>query len=156
MRSDALETLRTPRLILEPLEEAHARALLARLGCDAFHEFNWALWSVSSDGCIGLLQATVHPDHMAYIAYVLFHEAWGNGFAREASAALIDHLHDQWGVSDFWAAVDARNQRSIALLEGLGFLRVAVRKNPQSIGGALSGEHVYWLSLDPPWFRFLA
>jgi hypothetical protein len=79
MSSHPLETLRTPRLILEPLEEAHARALLARMGCDvACTSSNWALWSMSCDRPIGLLEATVHPDHTAYMTSVLFDErgAW--------------------------------------------------------------------------------
>ena len=156
MSSPSLETLRTPRLVLEPLEEAHARALLARMGCDALHEFNWALWSMSCDRPIGLLEATVHPDHTAYMTSVLFDEAWRHGYAREASAALIDHLHDQWGVSEVWAAVDPRNRRLIALLEGLGFLRIVELRSAQVTRGEFFDQYVFCLSLDPPWFRFLA
>jgi RimJ/RimL family protein N-acetyltransferase len=117
---------------------------------------NWALWSASGGRYIGLVQATVHPDHMAYVAHVLFHEAWTNGYAREASAAVIDHLHDEWGVSDIWAAVEMDHRRSIALHEALGFLRVAVHRNAETIRGALSDEYVYRLSLDRPSFQFIA
>jgi RimJ/RimL family protein N-acetyltransferase len=182
------DTLHTPRLRLEPLEEAHAKALFAGLRRDALYEFtsdrppdsvealarryrllatqmssdsreswlNWAIWSVPSGCYIGLVQATVQPNRVAHIAYVLFHEAWSNGSAREASAALIDHLHDELGISDIWATVDVRNRRSIALLEGLGFLRVAMRSNAEMIRGALSDEFVYYLSLDPPSIQSLA
>ena len=110
-----------------------------------------------SCGCyIGLVQATVHSNHTAHIAYVLFHEAWGRGYAREGAAALIDYLHYEWGVRDLWATVDVRHRRSIALLEGLGFRRLAVRRNAELIRGALSDEFVYCLSHDPPSFSLLA
>jgi ribosomal-protein-alanine N-acetyltransferase len=182
-----LGVLHTRRLRLEPLEEAHAKALFAGLRHDALYEFtsdrapesvetlarryrrlatrvspdgreswlNWALWSVP-DGCyVGLVQATVHPNRTAYMAHVLFHTAWGKGYAREASAALIDCLYYEWGVRDIWASVDTRNRRSIALLERLGFLRIAARENAEMIRGALSDEYIYCLSLDPPSFHSL-
>jgi RimJ/RimL family protein N-acetyltransferase len=183
-----LDTLHTRRLRLEPLEEAHAKALFVGLRRDVLYEFisdrpprsvealagryrelaarvspdgreswlNWAIWS-ASEGCyVGLVQATVHPNGTAHLAYVLFHTAWGKGYAREASAAVIDCLYYEWGVRDIWASVDTRNRRSIALLEGLGFLRIAMRKNAEMIRGALSDEYIYCLSLDPPSFPFLA
>jgi RimJ/RimL family protein N-acetyltransferase len=49
-----------------------------------------------------------------------------------------------------------RHRRSIALLQGLGFQRLAVRRNAELIRGALSDEFVYCLSLDPPSFSLLA
>jgi len=182
-----LGTLHTRRLRLEPLEEAHAKALFAGLRHDALYEFisdrapesvealarryrqlatrvspdgreswlNWALW-LERDSCyVGVIQATVYPNYAAHLAYVLFHEAWGKGYAREGSAAIIDYLHDEWGVSDIWAAVDERNRRSIALLEALGFLRITLRRNAEMIRGVPSGEYVYLLSLDPPSSLFL-
>jgi len=117
---------------------------------------NWALWSVPDARYVGLVQATVYPDRRAHVAYVLFREAWNRGYAREASAAMINALSLGWEVREIWATVDVRHRRSIALLEGLGFLRIGVRKDAEFIQGALSDEYVYWLSLDPPSFPFLA
>ena len=133
------------------------RRLAARLSPDGREAWlNWALWSVPARRYVGLVQATVHSNRSAHIAYVLFEEAWGNGYAREGSAALIDHLLFEWGVSDFWATVDVRNRRSIALLERLGFLRVAVRRNAEVIRGDPSDEFEYYLALEPPYFPFLS
>jgi RimJ/RimL family protein N-acetyltransferase len=183
-----LETLHTRRLRLEPLEEAHAKALFAGLRRDDLYEFtsdrapenvetlaegyrrlvtrmspdgreswlNWALWSVSEGCYVGLVQATVQANRRAHIAHVLFHTAWGKGYAREASAAVIDCLYYEWGVRDIWASVDTRNRRSIALLEKLGFLRLGVRQNAEMIRGTPSDEYIYCLPLDPPSFQFLA
>jgi RimJ/RimL family protein N-acetyltransferase len=115
---------------------------------------NWALWSLSSASYVGWVQATVHSDQSAHIAYVLFHDAWGNGFAREGVAALIEHLRDDRGVGCVKATVDVRNRRSIALLEGLGFLRGVVRRNAEVIRGIPSDEVEYCRFLETPPFPF--
>lgn len=169
----------TPRLRLEPLEEAHASALFAGLQHEALYRFiserapesvealreryrrlstrtspdgreawlNWAVWSLPSSGYVGYVQATVHPDRSAHIAYVLFREAWGHGYAREAAGGLIAHLRHEWRVRTARATVDLRNQRSIAVLETLGFSRGAIRRNAEEIRGAPSDEVEYLRSL---------
>lgn len=111
---------------------------------------NWALWSVLGGGYVGVVQATVRPDHPAHIASVLFRDSWGMGYAREACAATIDRLRDEWGVIDVQATVDARNRRSIALLTRLGFQRIAMRRSAGMSRRAPADEHVYHLRLDPP------
>ena len=124
------------------------RRLASRVSPDGRDSWlNWALWSLPAERHVGWVQATVRPDHEAHIAYVLFHDAWGRGYAREAAAALIDHLRDDRGVRGVRATVDTRNHRSIALLEALGFLRGAVRAEAEEIHGMLADEVEYRLSL---------
>src|SRR5690348_9732268 len=65
-------------------------------GRDAW--LNWVLCSLADQAHAGWVQATVHPDRTALIAYVLFREAWGKGYAREAVAALVAHLRADWGI----------------------------------------------------------
>jgi ribosomal-protein-alanine N-acetyltransferase len=108
---------------------------------------NWALWSLPADGYVGWIQATVHPDRSVDIAYVLFHEAWGQGYAREAVAELIEHLRHDWSARNIRATVDTRNVRSIALLEALGFLRGEIRIGAEEIRGTLVDEVDYRLSV---------
>ena len=84
---------------------------------------NWAVRLNATGRYIGYVQATVHRDDSAHIAYVLFRDDWGHGFAREAVSAMIDHLQRQRATTVFRATVDARNLRSIALLEALSFER---------------------------------
>lgn len=187
IRLQPLETLRTRRLALEPLEERHAAALFTGLRDGALCELtgdpapesaealarryrqlearvspdgreawlNWALWSLADARYVGLIQATVHSDRTANVAYVLFRDAWSRGYAREATAALIDVLSLQWGVRVIWATVDVGHRRSIALLEELGFLRM-LRRHASFDSDAHSDEYIYCLSLDPPPFPFLA
>lgn len=108
---------------------------------------NWALWSLPGERYVGWLQTTIHPDRTAHIAYILFRDAWGRGFGREAVTALIQHLQDDWGTTRVLATVDTRNLRSIALLEALGFERGAVREEAEEIRGVMSDEVDYSIAL---------
>lgn len=116
---------------------------------------NWALWSLPDAGYVGLIQATVHANRWAHVAYVLFRDAWSRGYAREATAALIDSLSLDWGVREVWATVDVRHRRAIGLLEELGFLRM-LHRHADSTHDVPSDEFLYCLSLDPPPLPFLA
>ena len=69
---------------------------------------------------MGFVQATVAGAE-AWVAYVLARGSWGNGYAGEATRAVIDHLRSACGVTRFLATTEAENGRSIRLLERLGF-----------------------------------
>src|SRR5207249_414216 len=116
--------IKTPRLVLEPLEVSHADELYDGLRDERLYEFidsdppesrerlrtryaklasrrspdgteawlNWAIRECRTDRYVGFVQATVNASRSALIAYVLFHSAWGNGYGREAVAALIRQL----------------------------------------------------------------
>ena len=111
--------------------------------------FEWALWSLITRSYIGVIQARVHPDRSAHLSIVLFHEAWGQGYAREAVTATIDHIRDAWGVRDVLATVDVRNQRAIDLLTRLRFLRFGVLRRSDMLRCNPSDEYVYLLRLAP-------
>jgi RimJ/RimL family protein N-acetyltransferase len=86
---------------------------------------NWIVRERSSGRAVGYVQATVGEEAQADIAYVFATKAQGHGFAREAVDAMLAELGASHGVATFHARVDARNARSIRLLRGLGFERVA-------------------------------
>jgi len=102
-----MKELNTRRMRLEPLEESHATSL------------NWALCLRSRKRYVGYAHATLHPDGHASIAYVLFRNAWGHGYVREAAAALIGYLREDWATTEI-ATVGASDLRSILFLEALG------------------------------------
>jgi ribosomal-protein-alanine N-acetyltransferase len=83
----------------------------------------WLNWVVRlPDGpCIGYVQATVVPPGTAWMAFVFARNAWGRGYARASTAAVIEHLQRSHGTSVFLATVAAANHRSIALLQALSF-----------------------------------
>ena len=73
----------------------HAGAVIGKAGC----------WRMPEIGFI------LHPDY------------WGQGFAREAVRAVVDHVFGRFfGVPAIIADVDPRNAASLALLNRLGFV----------------------------------
>ena len=70
----------------------------------------------------GYVQATVHGNGRAALAYVLGSRFWGRGIATRAVRAMIDELRARHGVKDCIAIIKSRNARSSRLLQRLGFL----------------------------------
>jgi RimJ/RimL family protein N-acetyltransferase len=109
------------RLVLEPLRLEHAEELGPLLADPALHAFTggapdppdalrarvarqvagrspdgrdvWCNW-VLRDGAdaVGTVQATIRPDRVAEVAWVVFTPFQGRGHAREAAAVLVDWL----------------------------------------------------------------
>ena len=104
---------------------------------------NWAVRWAETSNYVGVIQATVHPDHSAAIAYILFRSKWGQGYAREALAQVLHHLEEQYEVTTYTATVDPRNERSIRLLAALGFEQTGIHLNTATIRGTLADEAQY-------------
>src|SRR4051812_18938496 len=119
-----LPFLHTPRLVLEPLLEAHAEPLFAGFADAALYTFlpgdppatvdalrarfrrlqaraapdgrdrwlNWASRWRGEGAYAGLVEATVHPDGTADLAYFVFTAHQNRGLGVEAARAVIEHL----------------------------------------------------------------
>lgn len=83
----------------------------------------WLNWVVRlrSSQLIGYVQATVFPNAKAAIAYEFSSAYWGQGLAREAVEALIRELAGYYHVTHLAAVAKSANQRSLRLLDRLGF-----------------------------------
>ncbi len=156
----------TARLTLEPQVAAHAEAMFAVLSDPKIYEYenepppslewlrkryarletrqsadgrerwlNWVLRLRSSEP-IGYVQATLHPDGRAAIAYELASAFWGRGYAHEAASAMLAELREHYAVRSFSAVLRGDNRRSLRLLERLGFSPAA----PDSPIGLEPGE----------------
>jgi ribosomal-protein-alanine N-acetyltransferase len=138
-------------LTLEPQSAAHANEMYAVLRDPAIYEYEnepppslewlrtrftkletrvspdgreqWLNWVIrlSRTELIGYVQATVHPDGQAAIAYELASAYWGRGLAHRAVQAMLAELVEHHGVRGFFAVLKGANGRSIRLLERLGF-----------------------------------
>jgi ribosomal-protein-alanine N-acetyltransferase len=105
---------------------------------------NWAVWLLDEKRYIGYVQATLRGNR-AFVAYVLFADAWGKGFAREAVEAMIQELIKTYQISEAYATVNGQNRRSCALLINLGFEQV---RNHEDADIALdSNELAFRLSI---------
>lgn len=138
--------IRTARLTLEPLTAAHVTAMFPLLSDPALYQYldyppppslehlqrvyaqlergtspdgteRWLNWIVVADAPIGFVQATVYADGSANVAYLLGSAHWGHGYALEAVAAMLEQLDAR----TFFATVEEDNERSIRLLQRLGF-----------------------------------
>jgi RimJ/RimL family protein N-acetyltransferase len=125
------EVLRDPRIYSHldygpPPSVEHLRGLYQRLQSGRSPDgselwFNWAVLPHGADP-IGYVQATVLNNGSAWVAYVFSPTRWGQGWAGEATRAIIDHLAERHGVQRCMAVAEADNRGSIALLERLGFV----------------------------------
>ena len=92
------------------------RAMFAR------HGFSLLLVERKADGAAlgmcGLIQrdSLDAPD----IGYAFLPRFWGQGYAREAAAAVLAYAHDTLGLPRILAITDPDNATSIKLLESLG------------------------------------
>ncbi|MBO6918895.1 MAG: GNAT family N-acetyltransferase [Rhizobiaceae bacterium] len=68
------------------------------------------------------------------IGFIFNPDFWGQGFAKEAVSALIDYGFDKKQLTKITADVDPRNERSIRLLEGLGFVETHRKNNTFKVG----------------------
>jgi len=150
-RGTTMRTLETARLVLEPQTAAHAPEMFRVLSDPAIYEFEnqpppsvewllarftkletrasadgreqWLNWviRIPTSALIGYVQATIHPDAHAGIAYELSSAYWGRGFAHEAVDAMISELVRHYGVRSLFAVLKHENRRTMRLLERLGF-----------------------------------
>jgi ribosomal-protein-alanine N-acetyltransferase len=105
---------------VERLRERFAR-LETRMSADG--DEAWLNWVVRLPGVglIGFVQATVHYDGSAGVAYVFGSAYWGQGYAYEAVHAMLCELAERWKVRVFRAVLKRGNARSQRLLARLAF-----------------------------------
>lgn len=105
------------------LEWLRARFAKLESRTSADGQERWLNWVIrlSTSELIGYVQATVHPEGHADIAYVLSSAYWGRGLARQATEAMIAELAGHYGVRVLFAVFKCGNLRSLHLLECLGF-----------------------------------
>jgi RimJ/RimL family protein N-acetyltransferase len=85
--------------------------------------WNIAVFSLDDNRGLGRLQATL-VDHRAEVAYVFGSEHWGNGYALEAMHWFQDRLVEDGTAWKFWATVLPTNERSVRLLQRLGYTKI--------------------------------
>jgi len=108
-----------------PASEAALKDLYAKLEArrspDGTEQWlNWALIDHQQQA-LGFVQATLLSEDRAWVAYVLGRAHWGRGHAGAATAAMIEHLAQTYGVRQCLACVERANIRSLGLLHRLGF-----------------------------------
>ena len=130
-----------PPRSLEWLRERFTK-LESRCSTDEKEQWlNWVIRLPTSE-LVGYVQATLHADGCAAIAYELSSAYWGRGLARKAVQAMLAELAENYCVHRVTAVLKRENRRSLRLLERLGF-------SPASAGlyaerDLESGELLMW------------
>jgi len=129
--------------------EKQYRELSTRRSPDGSEEWlNWFLKKKADGDYVGLVQATIHRDSSAYLAYFTFAAHWRSGFAHEGCSAVVEFLFRRRQVKEIVAEIDARNFASQRLIEKLGFRQVRFTANVAVIRGVVSDEYRYVLGPD--------
>jgi [ribosomal protein S5]-alanine N-acetyltransferase len=81
----------------------------------------------------------------ARLTYVLDDAAWGQGFATEAAAALLQWAFDTLDLNRVQAETDTRNTASGRVLEKLWFVREGRLREDCVVDGEVSDSWVYGL-----------
>lgn len=146
-------TLATPRLTLEPLTPSHADAMFDGFADRELYRWidaqppadvedlrqrfarisnpysptgqlwlNWAA-RITNGEYVGVIEATVRPDRVVFLAYYVFTRFTRQGIASEACGAVIEHLWRAYDAREIRADMDYRNVPSRCLIEALGFVR---------------------------------
>ena len=106
----------------DPVE--HEKRIRARIHTD----FGPGLghWSVfpqdRPDDFLGYVSLRTMPEYADIeLAYRFRRAAWGQGFAKEAAAACLDHAFCRLVLAEVVAVVHPNNQRSLRVIAKLGF-----------------------------------
>ena len=87
-----------------------------------------------------------NPDHRsAMMGYCLDEAAWGQGYATEAAAALLQWAFDTLDLNRVQAEADTRNTASGRVLEKLRFVREGTLREDCIVQGEVSDSGVFGL-----------
>ena len=74
-------------------------------------------------GNAGLLRKEIAGRDEIELVYLLVRDAWGQGYATEAGTALVAYAFETLGAGQVAALIDPPNERSVRVIERLGFER---------------------------------
>jgi RimJ/RimL family protein N-acetyltransferase len=129
-----------PPVSLEWLVARYARLESGTSPDGAEAWLNWAVQLRDSGQWIGVLQATVKADGVAFIAYEIGTDFQRRGYALEGCRAMCEYLLARLGVREVRATIDSENIASQRLLLRLGFSLVGTRKAAEHFKGRVSDE----------------
>jgi len=109
--------------------------------------YQWGVALRNGDQVIGTVTlAWINREHRrADVGFALAASAWGQGYATEAVARLIKYAFDDMELHRLGADVDPRNERSIRLLERLGFQREGLLRERYHLAGEVQDSLILGL-----------
>jgi len=86
----------------------------------------------------------------ASVGYLLRRDAWGVGYATEATRALVDYGFGTLGVHRIWATCDVDNVASARVLEKTGMRREGILRSHMPHGDGWRDSYLYALVDNDP------
>ena len=130
-------------------DPAAARALLQEI-YDYFKGgslYQWGIALADTDRVVGTVTlAHIAREHRrAEVGFALAASAWGQGYAAEAVARLVEHAFSDLELHRLEANVDPRNEPSLRLLERLGFTREGLLRDRYHVAGEVQDSLIMGL-----------
>jgi RimJ/RimL family protein N-acetyltransferase len=109
--------------------------------------FQWGIAERGTNAVIGTCTlASLSSEHRrAEVGFALARAKWGRGYISEALPALLDFAFGTLDLHRLEADVDPRNERSIRVLERLGFEREGYLRERYHVNGELQDAVLYGL-----------
>ena len=104
-------------------------------------ERDFGLWPVIEKGTdqivghCGIIDKEVENENEYEIVYMLSKSVWGQGYATEAAAAIIDYAYKQLGLGRVIALISPGNTKSekVAVKNGLRYEKDTIRPNGETM-----------------------
>lgn len=131
------------------VEDALAR-LAQQTGIHDVTEGKWVSFAIEADGSlIGDVVAHLHTGGgIAEIGFTLQPTHQGQGYATEATEAMVDHLIGNFGVQRIEASLDPANIASMRVLERLGMQQESLARSAYHWGGEWVDDLRYAMTKD--------
>jgi len=94
-------------------------------------EFHFAIKSMADKSLVGVCGIT-NVDNVsmkAEIGYWVGKTHWGNGYGKQAASLLLEIAFEKLGLNRVYATVLSFNERSIKLLQSVGFVKEGVLRD---------------------------
>ncbi len=109
--------------------------------------YQWGVELLDSPGVIGTctLASIDLQNQRAEVGYALHRSMWGRGLITETLTLLLNFAFDTLGLNRIEADVDPRNDRSIGVLERLGFQREGFMRERWVVNGLVQDTTFFGL-----------
>ena len=134
---------------LTTLEEAHAALAQLQRRYQAEESLRWAIEVAGRPGLIGTVGLLhVSAEHRrGELGYELARAWWGQGVMTEAARAVVTYAFERLGLHRIEAGVLVGNDRSVRVLQKLGFHEEGTLRAHLQLEGQF--QDVRWFSLLP-------
>ena len=129
-----------------PYTWAHAERFVA--GQILRDRFSYPSWAIEVHGRVagGISLRFEAEQRVAELGYAVARALWGQGLALEAARAVLDVAFREYpALNRIRASADARNTRSIRVMQKLGMTREGLLREDRAFRGELVDEVVFGL-----------